>query len=263
MTAPPPPSPATVAVLSDAALLSRWRRRGDLTARDALVARHLPRARRVAAQHWRRTEPLDDLEQVASIGLMKALERFDPSHGAALWTFALPTIAGELKRHYRDNCSAIRVPRPLRERAALVQRALAAATAELGRSPTARELAERTRLAREDVVEALEALSASDPRSLDEALSSFGNGSATVGDLVGADDGRLESAERRAAMAPALRTLPKRERAILHLRFEEDLTQSEIAERLGISQMHVSRLLRSALASLRESLGAPDAVASA
>jgi RNA polymerase sigma-B factor len=160
-----PPSP-TVAVDSDRTLLRRWRERDDLVARDMLLARYLPRARRVAAQYAYRQEPLDDLHQVASIGLMKALDRYDPDQGAALWTYALPTIVGELKRHFRDNCWTIRVPRPVQERAMTVQRAIRELTAQLGRSPTPREIAERTGLRREELLEAMEAGSAHDPRSL-------------------------------------------------------------------------------------------------
>jgi RNA polymerase sigma-B factor len=248
-----PPSP-TVAVDSDRTLLRRWRERDDLVARDMLLARYLPRARRVAAQYAYRQEPLDDLHQVASIGLMKALDRYDPDQGAALWTYALPTIVGELKRHFRDNCWTIRVPRPVQERAMTVQRAIRELTAQLGRSPTPREIAERTGLRREQLLAAMEAGSAHDPRSLDASIGDGDEQAGTVGDLIGFEDERLETAEQRVAIRPALSALPERERMILRLRFEEDLTQTEIAERVGISQMHVSRLLRRAIAAMRESL---------
>lgn len=238
--------------LDDAALFRRYRG-GDLAARDELTARYLPRTRAVARRLRSRGEPLDDLEQVASVGLVKALDRYDPRQGAAFWTFALPTVAGEVKRYYRDACWTVHVPRALQERALLVQREVTRLAGELGRSPAPREIAASLELPHEDVVEALEAGSAFDPRSLDARLAA-GEDSGSYADVVGADDAGLEAAEERALVGPALRSLGSRDRLILRLRFVDDLTQTEIAERIGISQMHVSRLIRRALDRLRDAM---------
>lgn len=239
--------------LDDAALFHRYRG-GDLAARDELAARYLPRANGVARRLRSRGEPLDDVAQVASLGLLKAIERFDPEQGAAFWTFALPTIAGEVKRYYRDACWAVHVPRALQERVLLVQRGMTRLAGRLGRSPTARELAESLGLTHEDVVDALEAGSAFDPRSLDAQVGGSEDEGATFGELLGGEDEGLEAAEGRAVVGPALRTLCDRDRLILQLRFVEDMTQTEIAERVGVSQMHVSRLLRGALDRLRDEI---------
>lgn len=231
-------------------LFQRWRSRRDPAARDELAARYLPRARGVALRYCNRAEPLDDLEQVASIGLVKALDRYDPDQGAAFWTYALPTIVGELKRHFRDSCWTLRVPRSLQDRALAVQGAITRLSGELGRSPSPAEIAEALDLSSEQVLEAMEAGAAYATHSLDAHVDRQGDG-ARFADLLGADDEALELAERRAALRPALRQLPERERLILHLRFAEDLTQTEIARRVGVSQMHVSRLIRRALERLR------------
>lgn len=244
--------------MDDAALFRRYRG-GDLSARDELTARYLPRTRAVARRLRSRGEPLDDLEQVASVGLVKAIDRFDPRQGAAFWTFALPTVAGEVKRYYRDACWTVHVPRSVQERVLLVQSELTRLGGAIGRSPTAREIATSLDLPHEEVVEALEAGSAFDPRSLDAQLAG-GEDAGTYADVVGADDEGLEAAEERAVVGPALRALAPRERLILHLRFVEDLTQTEIAERIGISQMHVSRLIRRALDRLRDAISNGDDV---
>ena len=246
--------------LDDAALFRRYRR-GDLAARDELTTRYLPRTRAVARRLRSRGEPLDDLEQVASVGLVKALDRFDPGQGAAFWTYALPTVAGEVKRYYRDSCWTVHVPRAIQERSLLVQREVTRLGGVLGRSPTAREIATSLELTLEHVVEALEAGSAFDPRSLDTQPAGADEDAGTYSDLLGAPDDGLEAAEERALVAPALRALAPRDRLILRLRFEEDLTQTEIAERVGISQMHVSRLIRRALDCLREAITADEPVA--
>lgn len=240
------------AILDDAALFRRWHDGGDRSARDELTARYLPRAHYVARRFRSRTEPLDDLEQVASVGLVKALHRYDPEQGAAFWTYALPTITGELKRHFRDHCWTVHVPRAVQERVMHVQRTLARLGADLGRSPSVAELAEALSLGTEEVLEALEAGSAFDPRSLDAPAPGEDDGS--FADLLGAYDGALDAAEERALLGPALRELSARERVVLHLRFSEDLSQSEIARRVGISQMQVSRVLRAALERIRESV---------
>ena len=241
-----------VGILDDAVLFRRWHDQEDISARDELMQRYLPRARSVARAFRSRSEPMDDLEQVAGVGLVKALDRYDPAQGVAFWSYALPTIQGELKRYFRDHCWTVHVPRSVQDRVLEVQHALVRLGAGLGRSPSVAELAHALEIATEEVVEALEAGSAFDPRSLDAPAPGDGEGS--YGDALGGDDDALEAAEERALLGPALRALPARERVVLHLRFAEDLTQSEIAQRVGISQMHVSRLIRRALEMVRESV---------
>jgi RNA polymerase sigma-B factor len=243
-------------LLGEAELFARYREHADIAARDELLARYLPRAQRVAARYTGRSEPLDDLEQVAGIGLVKALDRYEPDMGNPFWSFALPTIIGELKRHFRDHCWTVRVPRQVQERALKVQRVIGQLNTRLSRSPSPREVAEELDLTVEDVLEAFEAAGAYGPRSLDAAPPGADPDAATYADLLGAEDAALEAAEGRAVLGPALRALPDRERLILHLRFVADLTQSEIAERVGISQMHVSRLLRRAISQVRDAVAA-------
>jgi RNA polymerase sigma-B factor len=228
-------------------LLRRYHR-GDLAARDQLVEHLRPFAERLAARYRHTTESQEDLEQVAYVGLLKAIDRHDPDLGPFM-RYAVPTVLGELKRHFRDRGWGIHVSRALQERFLVVGRAVDELTVALGRSPTPAELAQETDLTVEEVLEALSASTAYAPASLDGPRShSDGEPDAgTLGDTVGADDERYELVELGVTLEPALRALPERERAILHLRFTEDLTQSEIAERIGISQMHVSRLLRRAI----------------
>ena len=238
-------------------LVERWRRHRDVAARDELVARMLPLAHRVAARYRRGTEPLDDLVQVAVVGLVKAIDRYDPARGCALSTYAVPTMLGELKRHFRDHGWAVHVPRGLQERVLAVDQACSRLQRVLGRAPSAAEVAAATGLAPEDVVEALEASVALEAVPLDAGPHADGDdGGATYAERVGAIDGGFERAEHLATLAPALRALPERERVVLHLRFTEDLTQAEIAARVGISQMHVSRLLRRSLERLQAITGA-------
>jgi RNA polymerase sigma-B factor len=232
-------------------LFQRYYAHGDAAARDELIQRTLPLARRLAGRYARGSEPIDDLLQVASIGLIKAVDRFDPTLGIAFSSFAVPSILGELKRHFRDHGWAARVPRPLQERALKVNAAMEQLTSRLGRAPTAREVAAEMGERVEDVLDAMEAASAHVASSLDAPLGHDGEGSMTYADSVGELDGRLELVEDRTVVDAAMRALPERERVVLHLRFEEDLTQSEIAERIGVSQMHVSRLIRRALVRLQ------------
>jgi RNA polymerase sigma-B factor len=229
-------------------LLARARQQGERDAFDELAARMLPLARRLAHKYQRRREPLDDLVQVASLGLVKALRRFDPDRGVDFIGFAVPTITGELKRHYRDTGWSVHVPRSLQERALHVERNLRQLSMELGRSPTPSELATRCALSPEEVLEARLAADAYTARSLDAAPSDEG---AHPPPDPGVEDGHYRLVEELDALAPALRALPHRERRILALRFGEDLTQQEIAERIGLSQMHVSRLLTRALDRVR------------
>lgn len=226
---------------------------GDPVAREALVCRFLPMARRLAWRYRRGGEPLDDLVQVASVALVKALERFDPGRGVPFSGYAVPTIVGELKRHLRDTRWAAYVPQRMRERVLEVDRAAESLRRVLGRSPTVEELAHEVRIEAAEVADALGAATAYDAVSLDSpAYGSQAEAGATFLDSLGADEERYDLVEYTVTIEPALRALPARQRVILRLRFREDMTQAEIATRLGMSQMHVSRLLRQALARLRE-----------
>jgi RNA polymerase sigma-B factor len=217
--------------------------------RDAMIERHLGLARHLALRYSDSGEPLDDLFQVASLGLVNAVDRFDPERGVSFTTFAVPTILGELKRHFRDRGWAIHVPRDLKDAALRVRRALAEHTGE--RAPTAAELAQSTGLPLETVLEALEAAGAQRAHSLD-APTGPDEGAGTLVDLLGHDDIEISRAEQRVLLGDLLTVLQPREREILRLRFSEDLTQSEIGARVGISQMQVSRVIRGALARLRD-----------
>jgi RNA polymerase sigma-B factor len=237
---------------ADYALLMRYRSGGQDAAREELVERFLPLARQLARRYARPNEPIDDLFQVASMGLLKAIDRFDPELGNAFSTFAVPTIVGELKRYFRDTGWAVHVPRPIQERIGQVNRAVNDLSKELGRSPSPAELAEKIGASTEEVLEALEASKAFDAVSLDMPRGGAGGdeGSAYA-ETVGEHDERFELVEYNAVIGPTMAALPDRDRLILRLRFERDLTQSEIAERLGISQMHVSRIIRRSLDRLR------------
>jgi RNA polymerase sigma-B factor len=232
-------------------LFERYHHDGDLAARDELIRRCLPLARRLASRYARANEPIDDLLQVASIGLIKAVDRFDPSRGTAFSSFAVPSILGELKRHFRDHGWAARVSRPLQERVLKLNTATEKLTTRLGRAPTPKEVAAAMGEGVEDVLEAMEAARAHDSISLDAPLSASDDRGATFAETVGEDDERLELVEYRSVVDATFRALPERERHVLALRFHEDMTQSEIAQRIGVSQMHVSRLIRRALDRLR------------
>jgi RNA polymerase sigma-B factor len=233
-------------------LFERYHRSGDPLAREELIRRCLPLARSLAARYARAGESLEDLVQVANIGLIKAVDRFDPTRGIAFSSFAVPSILGELKRHFRDHGWAARVPRPLQERVLKVNTASERLASQLGRAPKPREVAAESGMSVEDVLEALEAGTAFDSMSLDAPVSRGEDGAgATYADSVGAIDDRLEMVEYRSVVAATIRALPRRERQVLVLRFAEDMTQSEIAARVGISQMHVSRLIRRSLERLQ------------
>ena len=224
---------------------------GDPTAREELIRRTLPLARRLASRYARRGEPIDDLLQVASIGLIKSIDRFDPTLGLAFSSFAVPSILGELKRYFRDHGWAARVPRPVQERVLKVNAAVEALSRQNGRAPKPREVAAAIGESIEDVLEAMEAATAHSAVSLDAPLGNDDEGTMTYANSVGEVDRRLELVEDRTVVDATMHALPERERRILHLRFDEDLTQAEIAERIGVSQMHVSRLIRRALTRLR------------
>jgi RNA polymerase sigma-B factor len=241
----------------DRRLLLRYHEHGDTAAREELVERFLPLARQLARRYQRTNEPLDDLMQVASVGLVKAIDRFDPARGTAFSTYAVPTILGELKRYFRDSGWAVHVPRGMQERVMKLDTTAQELHRKLGRSPSPKELATELELSEEEVLEAMEAASAYDAVSLEQQRSDTDNGSSsdTFQDKLGTEEERYELVEYGATIAPTLKALSPRERLILHLRFVEDMTQSEIAERIGVSQMHVSRLIRRSLARLRNPTG--------
>jgi RNA polymerase sigma-B factor len=226
-------------------LLRRYARLHDPRDLDTLVRRFRPLARRLALRYARGAEPIDDLEQVANVGLVKALHRFDPAKGYAFTTFAVPTILGELKRSFRDTAWIAHVPRSVQERSARVREAADDLEHQLGRAPTAREIARTVGGTEEDVVEAISALGALASLSLDAPAHAEDAGP-LVEQLGHPDDG-YEHAEDLAAIEAALPALTDVQQTVLRLRFDEDLKQSEIARRLGVSQMQISRILRAAL----------------
>ena len=223
----------------------------DPQLRTELVTAHIGLAEYLARRFTNRGEPLDDLVQVASLGLLKAVDRFDPERGLEFSTYATPTIVGELKRHFRDKGWAVRVPRRVQELHLRLGTVVSTLSQELGRSPTIGEIAQAASVSEEDVLEAIEAGHAYRFTSLDAPSGADEEG--TLASQLGGTDQALVDSEHRVALSPLIARFPPRERTILHLRFFEGLTQSEIASRLGISQMHVSRLLARSLAQLRAS----------
>ncbi|MDQ1618937.1 MAG: polymerase sigma-B factor [Actinomycetota bacterium] len=223
-------------------------------ARDALVEAHLPLVEHLARRFRNRGEPYDDLVQVATIGLIKSVDRFDLERGVEFSTYATPTIVGEIKRHFRDKGWAVRVPRRLQE----LRLSLASATSELsqkqGRAPTVSELAAHLTISDEEVLEGLASANAYSTLSLDAGDSGSGDEPMPVSETLGVEDESLQGVEYRESLKPMLESLPPREKKILMLRFFKNMTQSEIAAEVGISQMHVSRLLARTLAQLREGL---------
>jgi len=219
--------------------------------RERLVEMHLPLVEYLARRFAGRGEPLDDLVQVGTIGLIKAVDRFDLERGVEFSTYATPTVVGEIKRHFRDKGWTVRVPRRLQELRATLTTATAELTQTLGRSPTVAELARHLQLGEEEVLEGLESANAYTAISIEAGE---GEGGLSVAETLGADDDALEGVEYRESIKPLVDALPARERRILLLRFFGNLTQSQIAAELGISQMHVSRLLARTLAQLRERL---------
>ena len=224
---------------------------GDASAREELVERFLPLAEYVARRFMGR-EPLDDLVQVASIGLVKAIDRYDSSRGAAFSSYAVPTIMGELKRYLRDSAWAVHVPRGLQERVLKVNGAVARLSRDLGRTPSTQEVASSVDQSLEAVLEAMEAAKAYEAAPLETAPGADGGTRTSYAETVGAEDPGFALVDSRDAVSSALRTLPRREQTILQLRIYEDLSQTQIGERIGVSQMHVSRLKRRALKQLHE-----------
>jgi RNA polymerase sigma-B factor len=240
---------------ADRELFLRYRE-GDIQARDLLVDRFLPLARQLARRYQRASEPLDDLLQVASIGLIKAIDRFDPNREIAFSSYAVPTILGEIKRHFRDKTWSVRVPRDLQELTLRVDRAVGQLSDDLQRQPSVAEIARAVAASDEEVLEALQAGGAYRAISFDMPRGSEEDGAAaTVADTIGIDEYGFDRAEDRATLANLLGCVTPREREVLRMRFEEDMTQAEIGAVIGVSQMQVSRLIRKAIAELRDAAG--------
>ena len=267
-----PVVPAPRAETEDAVPVSDNRRRAERTAplfaelaslekddprrerlREILVEEHLPLVRHFARRFSNRGEPFDDLLQVGTLGLIAAIDRFDPTRGVEFLSFAVPTITGEIKRHFRDQGWSVRVPRRLQELHLSLNSAVGELAQKNGRAPTPSELAEHLGIPREEVLEGLAVANAYRSSSLDERLSGEDD-SPTLAATLGEEDAALEGVEYRESLQPLLATIPARERRILILRFFGNMTQSQIAADIGISQMHVSRLLSQTLAKLREGL---------
>jgi RNA polymerase sigma-B factor len=238
----------TKAARSDEEIAALFARRPDPAARDELAREFLPLAEYFARRFAGRGEPVEDLTQTASLGLLNAIDRFDAERGVPFSTYAAATIVGELKRHFRDRGWALRVPRNVQETAILVNRTVSSLWQEKGRAPTVQEIAGAADISDDDVLLALDALQAYTTDSLDAPI---GDATSTAAETIGTEDHSFEISEEWLSVVPALRDLPERERAILYLRFFEGLTQTEIAQQLGISQMHVSRLVSQSLDKLR------------
>jgi RNA polymerase sigma-B factor len=239
-------------------LFIRWQQDGDDSAREELLNRFMPLARSLARRYGRSSEPFEDLLQVASLGLLKAMDRYDVERGHPFQSFAVPTILGEMRRYFRDSGWAVHVPRGAQERALKVRDAQERIANERGHAPTANQLAEYLEFDTEEVIDALQAIQAYETVSLDAPRpGADDDAGASYGDSIGGEDERYELVELDATVAAVLGHIPPRERTILKMRFVEDLTQTEIAERVGISQMQVSRLLRRSLEQLRTLTHAP------
>lgn len=225
--------------------------------REQLINGYLPVAEHIARRFAGRGEPLDDLMQVATVGLINAVDRFEPDRGSDFFSFAVPTITGEVRRYFRDHGWSTRVPRRLKDMHIAIRSALAELSQQLGRAPRPSEIADRLGLPVAEVIEGLQAGEAYRSSSLDEMLGS-GEGKATLGEFIGGLDSDLALIDDREALRPLLAQLPPRERTIIALRFFRQLTQTQIAEQVGISQMHVSRVLRQTLAYLHEQMAGSD-----
>jgi RNA polymerase sigma-B factor len=236
----------------DRDLLRRYHESGDTGAREQLIERHLPLVRSLARRYAGRGEALEDIEQVGAIGLIKAIDRFELEREVSLATYATPNVVGEIKRHFRDKGWAVRVPRALQELNASMSGAIERLTIKLSRSPTIHEIATELETTTEQVLEAMEVGSAYSTVSLNSGPS--GEEELDPLETIGSEDPQFERSEDRASLAPALERLPSREREILRMRFEEGLPQTQIAQRVGLSQMHVSRLIRKSLAAMREEM---------
>ena len=245
----------------DKRLLRRYHEQGDLQAREELIERYMSLVRSLARRYSYRGEQLDDLVQIGAIGLIKAIDRFDLERGVELTTYATPNIIGEIKRHFRDKGWSVRVPRGLQELNVQISKLIEQQTVQLGRSPTIPELAEAAGVEEEAVLEALESGRAYSSVSLSTGGSSDEEGEVDPLDSLGTEEHEYEVSEDRAVLAPGFKVLDQRERRILHLRFFRGMTQSQIAEQVGISQMHVSRLIRRSLEKIREEIAEETEVA--
>jgi RNA polymerase sigma-B factor len=241
---------------TDRELLRRYHELGDVEAREELIEQYLPLVRSLARRYANRGEQLEDLVQVGSIGLIKAIDRFDVDRGVELTTYATPNIIGEIKRHFRDKGWSVRVPRGLQELNVRLSQLLERLTVELERSPTIAELAEAADVTEEEVLEALESGQAYTTVSLSAPAGGGEDSELDPLESLGELEHEYEVSEDRAVLAPGLDVLDERERRIIHLRFWEGLTQSQIAAQVGISQMHVSRLIRRSLEKVRAEIGA-------
>jgi RNA polymerase sigma-B factor len=255
-----PPAAVPAGANGDRALFVRWQRDRDEAAREALVKRFTPFTRSLARRYSRSSEPFDDLVQVAMLGLLKAIDRYDAERGHSFQSFAVPTVLGEMRRYFRDSSWALHVPRGSQERALKVRAAHEQLMDERGHAPTVDELAGYLRCDVEQVIDALQALNVYDTVSLDAPRPGAPE-NASFAESIGEDDSRYELVELDVTVASALRELPPRERSVLHMRFVEDLTQTQIAHNIGVSQMQVSRLLRRSLDQLRELADPPEQAA--
>jgi RNA polymerase sigma-B factor len=252
---------ASERLADDRELWRRFARHRDPATREELVRRNLAFAKRLALRYRGASESFDDLLQVANLGLVNAVDRFDPERGIPFTAFASPTILGELKRHFRDRVWTVRVPRGLHDRMAEVEKAISELTVQLQRSPSVSEIAEKLELDPTDVLEVLEANHNRRPLSLDRPVGGEDSEESPAAEWVGDEDAGYELVEDKLALEGALPHLDERERLVLQLRFVEDLTQSQIAERIGHSQMHVSRILRRTLERIRAEVAEQSAAA--
>jgi RNA polymerase sigma-B factor len=249
--------------LSERELLLRVRDHQDGAAREELITRYLPLVKSLARRFASRGQPVEDLVQVGSIGLIKAIDRFDLGRGVELSTYATPTIMGEIKRYFRDKGWAVKVPRALQDLNIRLNRVIEQLTVELQRSPTIAELAAATEVTEEEVVEALESGRAYSSVSIFSGGSGDDDESLELLDYLGSEEEAYEIFEQRRVLAPAMARLDPRERLILHLRFFEGMTQTQVAARIGISQMHVSRLIRKSIDNLRQYMADDETLARA
>ena len=243
---------------SDKVLLRRYHEEGDLQAREQLIEQYMSLVRSLARRYSYRGEQLEDLVQIGAIGLIKAIDRFDLERGVELTTYATPNIIGEIKRHFRDKGWAVRVPRGLQELNVQLSRLMEQLTVQLGRSPTIPELAKAAGAQEEEVLEALESGRAYSSLSLSTGSGGDGDEDLDPLESIGSEEHQYEVSEDRAVLAPGFRALDDRERMILQLRFFDGLTQSQIAQQVGISQMHVSRLIRRSLEKIRAEIASDE-----
>jgi RNA polymerase sigma-B factor len=244
--------------VDDRTLLRRYHEEGDSAAREQLIERYMSLVRSLARRYANRGESLDDLVQIGAIGLIKAVDRFELDRGVELTTYATPNIIGEIKRHFRDKGWAVRVPRGLQELSVQLSRLVEQLTVQLGRSPTIAEIAEAADVEEEAVLEALESGRAYTSVSLSSSGGYEDENDLDPLETIGSEEHQYQVSEDRAVLAPGFEALDERERRILHLRFFEGLTQSQIAQQVGISQMHVSRLIRRSLEKIREEISGEE-----